>query len=374
MSRRRDSELSEAEESEETEALRSEAVRNLNVMELLDCNSALRKLSAVQKRHLESLAEGPLYFPPGKRLWRSGAPVEQAFIVVKGTVSFVTKRANRMSTHLSSWRSTDSGPIINQGTQNDQEKDEITTSANLLSISLADAIARDAEKAMDKDYNSDNSSISTNESHSNENDQETYDMSDEDENDEQLTKLNSIKNSFKKRANLLSIPGALTTEASSDSSSGLEMTSDSSLGASTSDSSSVAEMNKRQVARRRSSRDRFANKILGNSAYLTTTGLVFSKGHFLGDVSKMVAKRLSSSKKEEEFRDDYDYGYGGGNREDMQMVIHEKEDDKIVVHDTSLLAGNGGSVVLSFPKSSLITFLDEYPGLLLSLLGTQVVV
>jgi hypothetical protein len=55
------------------EGLLSEAVRNLNVLELLDCNSALRKLSAVQKRHLESLAEGPLYFRPGERLWRAGA-------------------------------------------------------------------------------------------------------------------------------------------------------------------------------------------------------------------------------------------------------------------------------------------------------------
>ena len=65
-------------------------------MELLDLNSALRKLSAVQKRHLESLAEGPIYYAPSQRLWKSGAPVDQAFIVVEGTAAFVTKRTNRM--------------------------------------------------------------------------------------------------------------------------------------------------------------------------------------------------------------------------------------------------------------------------------------
>jgi len=70
------------------------AVRNLNVNELLDSNSALRKLSAVQKRHLESLAEGPKLFGPGQRLWRSGAAVDMAFLVVSGTVSFVPRRRN----------------------------------------------------------------------------------------------------------------------------------------------------------------------------------------------------------------------------------------------------------------------------------------
>jgi hypothetical protein len=39
-----------------------------------------------------------------------------------------------------------------------------------------------------------------------------------------------------------------------------------------------------------------------------------------------------------------------------------------------LTAGKDGCVVLVFPKASLIPFLDEFPGLLLSLLGTQVVV
>jgi CRP-like cAMP-binding protein len=56
------------------------------------------------------------------------------------------------------------------------------------------------------------------------------------------------------------------------------------------------------------------------------------------------------------------------------MVIHEVDDDSHVVHSSTLTAGKDGCVVLVFPKSTLIPFLDDYPGLLLSLLGTQVVV
>jgi hypothetical protein len=80
--------------------LLTEALRNLNVLELLDQNSALRKLSAVQKRHLESLAEGPVGFGPGDRLWRSGAPVDKAFLMISGTASFVPRRRNAGSASI----------------------------------------------------------------------------------------------------------------------------------------------------------------------------------------------------------------------------------------------------------------------------------
>jgi hypothetical protein len=63
-------------------------------MDLLDSNSAMRKLSAVQKRHLESLAVGPVSFAPGERLWQAGQPVDKAFILVEGTAAFLPKRRN----------------------------------------------------------------------------------------------------------------------------------------------------------------------------------------------------------------------------------------------------------------------------------------
>ena len=78
--------------SQNTAAIFMNAVKTLNIMDLLDCNTALRKLTAVQKRHLECLVEGPVVYTPGQRLWRSGSTVEKAFIVVAGTVSFVPKR------------------------------------------------------------------------------------------------------------------------------------------------------------------------------------------------------------------------------------------------------------------------------------------
>jgi hypothetical protein len=85
-----------------THKLLTEALKNLNVLELLDQNSALRKLTAVQKRHLESLAEGPIGFGPGERLWRSGAPVDKAFMMVSGTASFVPRRRNAGSASIPS--------------------------------------------------------------------------------------------------------------------------------------------------------------------------------------------------------------------------------------------------------------------------------
>lgn len=69
-------------------------VRKLEIMDIIKYNTTLRKMSAVQQRHLESLAEGPVYYAPGERLWRSGAPVDKAFIIVGGTVSFLAKRRN----------------------------------------------------------------------------------------------------------------------------------------------------------------------------------------------------------------------------------------------------------------------------------------
>ena len=78
-----------------------DAADEVCVHELLSSNSALRKLNAVQKRHLESLAEGPIRFQPGDRLWRAGGPVDRAFIIVSGSASFVPKRRNAGSASVS---------------------------------------------------------------------------------------------------------------------------------------------------------------------------------------------------------------------------------------------------------------------------------
>jgi hypothetical protein len=77
-----------------TEMLLKDSSEKLNILELIDINTGLRKLTAVQKRHLECLAEGPIAFNPGERLWRAGAPVDKAYLVVAGSASFVARRRN----------------------------------------------------------------------------------------------------------------------------------------------------------------------------------------------------------------------------------------------------------------------------------------
>lgn len=157
---------------------------------------------------------------------------------------------------------------------------------------------------------------------------------------------------------------------------------DSASRASQSDDQADGKDRRSSLTRRRSSRARFANKVLGRlySRRAFTGGLVFSKGHFLGDVSKMVAGLFTStgSPSDQPFP-----VYGFGDKSEgpekvaehlSDMVIHEVDDNNRVVHSSTLTAGKDGCIVLVFPKSTLIPFLDDYPGLLMSLLGTQVVV
>ena len=132
----------------------------------------------------------------------------------------------------------------------------------------------------------------------------------------------------------------------------------------------------RDATARRSSKDRFANKVLGRlyNGRAFATGLVFSRGHFLGDIEKMVEGLLSSANEDAVKMHEIDF-------DDMETVasretltIFEKEGGQHTSHTSTLAAGKDGCLVMVLPKSSLTPFLDQYPGLLLSLLGTQVVV
>jgi hypothetical protein len=130
---------------------------------------------------------------------------------------------------------------------------------------------------------------------------------------------------------------------------------------------------------RRPSKERFANKVLGRlyNRRMHAQGLVFSRGHFLGDIEKMVEGLLSSVNDGEADRAnsilfDFDDVETVTSRE--TMTIFETEGGKHTTHTSTLAAGKDGCLVLVLPKSSLIPFLDQYPGLLLSMLGTHVVV
>lgn len=92
---------------------------------------------------------------------------------------------------------------------------------------------------------------------------------------------------------------------------------------------------------------RFANKVLGrlHTRRAFTTGLIFSRGSFLCDVSKIM------------------FGSVKG------FVAKE-----IGFHTSNMIAGEKGCIIISIPKDRLVSFLDDNPGVLLSLLGTQVTV
>ena len=130
------------------------------------------------------------------------------------------------------------------------------------------------------------------------------------------------------------------------------------------------------LQRKASVRARFENKVLGRihtrEAY--TGGLVFSRGHFLGDISRMFYGHVNTDLNSSQSK------IGSSNFDLSLDSMHDKviQDDDSTDHKeghtSTLIAGKEGCVVLVFEKTSLIPFLDEYPGLLLSLLGTQVVV
>jgi len=95
--------------------------------------------------------------------------------------------------------------------------------------------------------------------------------------------------------------------------------------------------------------DRFINRMLGRlyAARRYTASLVFSRGAFLCDTSRMVSGEL--------------------------VEQHDTESTG-AYHSSNLVVGREGCVAFVFPKAALAPFLDAHPGLLLSLQGTQVVV
>jgi len=260
-----------------------------SVLEVLKCNSALRVLSAHQKRHLESLAEGPRYFESNKYLWQVGQPVEYAFLIVAGTANFAQKpedevfRNRRGSTG-------NMGPLPLQPQQQSNRP--------RLDVPFI-------------------------------------------EQDKQL--FNVPPNSEYAR---LEIGLQLRVE---------EMELD------------VYEQPKDilpKEERVRNTRDRFANKVLARlySRRAYTDGLVFSRGNLLSDTSRMVSGNLANI-------------HHTGRQESMSSMTHGLAARDHHCHTSNMVAGpEGGCVVMIFPRSTLVSFLDSNPGVLLSLLGTQVVV
>ena len=327
-----------------TDLLLDDARKELNVVELLNNNYALRKLTAIQKRHLESLAVGPISFKPSDRLWGVGTPVDKAFIIISGTASFVRSRRQAGS------EAAGAGQTM---------KDD------------AEVVRREAEARGD-----DHSSMSSveHEDHRNHGSKVVFDSM---TGDYASPEYMAVSRHFQKRAEDIRDNGSVA--------SGLSGVSNDSEGDEEAfvEDGEMSRSRRNSLKRRRSSRLRQAQKVLGRlySRRAFTGGLVFSRGHFLGDVSKMVAGLLSSDGSSESAENGPQYGFGDkleSHQVDKALATITEasgsENAQRIMHDSTLVAGKDGCVVLVFPKSSLIPFLDEYPGLLLSLLGTQVVV
>lgn len=375
-----------------TAAVFKNAVKNLNVIELLESNTGLRKLTAVQKRHLECLVEGPMVYIPGQRLWRAGSTVEKAFIVVAGTVSFVPKRRHggsagkllNQQTRVRQTRETNASHAIegdgNQSIGETMRHDAVKAVRELqASVNSDMTIGNHSEEVEDVDYDGESKSLSGANSmteteeyarlskglrkwaerHESQSEREKRRRGSESTDASPEVSLHDLCDSITMNADEMNrIPGTPTARLES-----ADRTDDNS--------------------NNRRTKDRFANKVLGRlyNRRAFASGLVFSKGHFLGDIEKMVEGLLSSAHTdasrmdgEEDDLRQFSFGEADDALSLDTMTIHELEGGQHTAHSSTLAAGKDGCVVLVLPKASLILFLDSYPGLLLSLLGTQVVV
>jgi hypothetical protein len=64
-------------------------------LNVLMYNSALSKISAVQKRNLEFLSEGPIRYERDQPIWSVGQKVDYAYLIVSGTAVFRSNPGRR---------------------------------------------------------------------------------------------------------------------------------------------------------------------------------------------------------------------------------------------------------------------------------------
>jgi hypothetical protein len=273
--------------------------QNDSLLAVIECNSVLSNLSAMQKRYLESLAEGPRFFGAHSLLWKVGDAVDYAYLVVGGTATLGRRHVPRV-THSRMNRRGSTGTI----------------SGSLVSI---DEVGRDRQ-------------------------QFTPEPLQNVEADKQLQGVHP--NSEYARLEAMLQLRAEEMETADD------MPEDY--------GGSMGRLDKPSSESNHLSR--FANKVLARlySRKAYTEELAFSRGHFLSDTVRMVSGDLATINK-------------APGRDSMRSSIGSTASDHHC-HTSNLMAGPRGCVVMVFPKSQLVPFLDGNPGVLLCLLGSQVVV
>jgi hypothetical protein len=255
-----------------------------SLIDVIQFNSVLSSLYPKQKRHLESLAEGPRHFPYPSLLWKLGDSVDFAYIIVAGTATLGTK-PTRVVTSKRMNRRGSTGAIIHSLLSIDeygQGRQQFSPIAPVQSDKLLQNVHQNSE----------------------------------------YSRLETVLH--------------LRMEEVEDE----------------------YMMSRTPVDSTGAQRDKFANKVLARlySRRSYTEHLLFSRGNFLCDTSRMVSGDLARTN-------------AIGSRTSMGSVNHGDH-----CHTTNMIAGRDGCLVYVFPRSSLVSFLDNNPGVLLSLLGSQVVV
>jgi len=335
-------------------------VKDFSIIELLETNSTLRKLSAVQKRQIECLAEGPVFYEKGKRLWSSGTVVDRTYLLVAGTAKFLVGRRGARTSSLCTLQK------------------KYASRRELLRLSSISSFQVDDDGQVD--YTEERKNVQDNDIVANARKvKEDYEFRDSDSSnswassDDFSTPSSSVSGSHHNPYGLSVLVKGFRNRAEEVKDQPIRRGSDSSFGSIENIGSFSSNNSPENIAY-----GRFANKVLNrlNKRRLYSSGLVFSRGHFLGDISKMAAGDLVDTGADDEAEEDLEYGYGDKNRSFLSNVstIHEREGDKHIVHSSTLVSGKDGCVVLIFHKNDIGPFLDKYPGILLSLLGTPVVV
>eukprot|EP00814_Leptocylindrus_danicus_P018658 CAMPEP_0116022022 /NCGR_PEP_ID=MMETSP0321-20121206/10740_1 /TAXON_ID=163516 /ORGANISM="Leptocylindrus danicus var. danicus, Strain B650" /LENGTH=1337 /DNA_ID=CAMNT_0003493015 /DNA_START=171 /DNA_END=4180 /DNA_ORIENTATION=- len=271
------------------------AMLHFNLVDLLEHNSTLRKLRAVQKRHMESIVDGPFMFEPDQILWKAGEQVDKVFIIVFGTAKYGKSQCQEnicegegeelhgddiqiQNAHISLRESKES-------TKSDGRLAESEVVGNLMQINAMQA-------------------------------KQDFERSEADIHELETKALRNLKES-QRRKDMQSV----------------------SIGR-----DHVNDLHRSMLKNRRSStKQRFTNKVF-NRLYDRddlTSDFVFSRGNFLGDVSRIVGDLAKTNNS---------VAVGGTD-----------------THQSTLIAGNEGCVAVSISKENLKTYLDNNPGLLLCL-------
>jgi len=291
---------------------------NDGVLNVLRCNSVLGSLPAVQKRYLESLAEGPQYFEPYCSIWMVGHPVEYAYLIVKGTATFGLPKSPQQESRRRMNRRGSTGAIVGGANLNLLELHASGSTRALIPADQADA-----DKVLQNVHpNSEYAKLVTALR------QRRYEVEDE---------LESMGDSIVPTGGSSVYFGKGNTD--------------------------------------RTNQDRFANKVLARlySRRAFTEELVFSRGMFMSDTTRMISGDLALIHHSTHVAAASVNGIGNP-RDGTDAMPSSKATSDHHCHTSNLMAGATGCFVLKFPRSSLLPFLDSNPGVLIALLGRQVVV